>query len=42
VNRDDEVPAAPIAEVIGWLAFVLFVGVIWRLRHVLDRGSHEH
>jgi hypothetical protein len=27
-----------LAEVVGWLAFALFVGAIWKLRQALDRN----
>jgi hypothetical protein len=41
VNRHEEVPAPLAAEVIGWVAFVLFVGAVWKLRQILDRWHRE-
>ena len=35
--RHDERPAPLAAEVAGWLAFLLFVGAVWKLRQRLDR-----
>jgi hypothetical protein len=41
VNRREESPAPLAAEVAGWLAFVLFVGAVWKLRQTLDRRHPE-
>jgi len=37
VKPDGESEASLAAEVIGWVAFVLFVGAIWKVRQTLDR-----
>jgi len=41
VDRDADRPPPLIAEVIGWLVFVLFVAAIWKLRQTLDRSAPE-
>jgi hypothetical protein len=41
VNRHEEVPAPLAAEVVGWLAFVLFVGAVWKVRQTLDRSHRQ-
>jgi len=41
MNRDEARPASVVSELIGWLAFVLFVGAIWKLRQTLDRSHPE-
>src|SRR5205807_9128592 len=41
VNRREDVPASLPAEVVGWLAFVLFVGAVWKVRQTLDRWHRE-
>jgi hypothetical protein len=30
-----------VTELIGWFAFVLFVGTVWKLRRALDRRTAE-
>jgi hypothetical protein len=30
-----------VTELIGWFAFVLFVGTVWKLRRALDRRPAE-
>lgn len=37
MKPDDESQGSLVAEVIGWLSFVLFVGMVWKLRQALDR-----
>jgi hypothetical protein len=37
VNRDNDPQAQVVTEVIGWLMFVLFVGIVWKVRQSLDR-----
>jgi hypothetical protein len=37
VHRDDDPQAQVVTEVIGWLIFVLFVGIVWKVRQSLDR-----
>ena len=39
-DKKDQVPLA--AELIGWLAFVLFVGSVWKVRQTLDRRQREN
>lgn len=41
MNPHDEVPASLAVEVVGWLAFVLFVGAVWKVRQTLDRSRRE-
>ena len=41
MNPHEEVPASLAAEVVGWLAFVLFVGAVWKVRQTLDRSRPE-
>jgi hypothetical protein len=41
MNRDEERPVPGAAEAIGWLAFVIFVGAVWKLRQTLDRWHRE-
>ena len=41
MNRDEEEVAPLVAEAVGWLAFVLFVGAVWKVRQTLDRWPRE-
>lgn len=41
MSRDGESPVPLVAEAAGWLAFVLFVGAVWKLRQTLDRSQRE-
>lgn len=41
MNREEEGAIPLVAEVIGWLAFVLFVGSVWKVRQTLDRWPRE-
>jgi hypothetical protein len=40
-NSRRERPASWRAEVAGWLAFLLFVAGVYRLRRLLDRSAPE-
>ncbi|HEV3095837.1 MAG TPA: hypothetical protein VG104_01710 [Candidatus Dormibacteraeota bacterium] len=39
MNRADGGQPSLVTEVIGWLAFVLFVGAVWKLRQTIDRSD---
>ena len=41
MNRDDEAPVPLVAEAAGWLAFVVFVASVWKVRQILDRWNRE-
>jgi len=41
VHRDDDAGTQVVTEVIGWLIFVVFVGIVWKVRQWLDRTESQ-
>jgi hypothetical protein len=41
MKRDGEDRGSVIGETVGWLAFVLFVAGVWKVRQTLDRWHRE-
>ena len=41
MSPDKEDPVPLVVEVMGWVAFVLFVGSVWKVRQTLDRRPRE-
>jgi hypothetical protein len=41
-GRRPDRPASSRAETLGWLAFLLFVAGVYRLRQALNRSAREY